>query len=375
MAVTLRDVARLAGVSPGAVSQVLNGKPHRISPETCEQIRQAAAQLRYVPNQNAVTLVTGQSQAMGVVIPDIRNLFFAELVSGVEAVALEAGWNIVITSSSDKSALALANFRTLAARDVGAILLVPASDADETLAMEYRQAIRDYGRPVVQVDRIIPDLGVSLTAIHQRRGAKLAMEHLLDLGHRRVACVLGPTNTCAPRLSGVQEACAQRGIALRERDLYPGAYTMESGYAVADAILEGDYTAVFCFNDMMAYGFYKRCRERGISIPHDLSVMGFDGVLFPTIWRNPSARCGSLPVSWVWRPPGRPSGNWSVRKRRGSVLCWSRSSKSGRALRRRRPEPSVRKHKRASVSGTDARFFCGHPTGLAAGWFCAFRRL
>ncbi len=294
MAVTLRDVARLAGVSPGAVSQVLNGKPHRISPETCEQIRQAAAQLRYVPNQNAVTLVTGQSQAMGVVIPDIRNLFFAELVSGVEAVALEAGWNIVITSSSDKSALALANFRTLAARDVGAILLVPASDADETLAMEYRQAIRDYGRPVVQVDRIIPDLGVSLTAIHQRRGAKLAMEHLLDLGHRRVACVLGPTNTCAPRLSGVQEACAQRGIALWERDLYPGAYTMESGYAVADAILEGDYTAVFCFNDMMAYGFYKRCRERGISIPHDLSVMGFDGVLFSDYLEKP--------LSTVWQP-------------------------------------------------------------------------
>ena len=244
--------------------------------------------------QNAVTLVTGQSQALGVVIPDIRNLFFAELVSGVEAVALETGWNIVITSSSDKSALALANLRTLAARDVGAILLVPASDADETLAMEYRQAIRDYGRPVIQVDRIIPDLGVSLTAIHQRRGAKLAMEHLLDLGHRRVACVLGPTNTCAPRLSGVREACAQWGIALRERDLYPGAYTMESGYAVADAILEGDYTAVFCFNDMMAYGFYKRCRERGVSIPRDLSVMGFDGVLFSDYLEKP--------LSTVWQP-------------------------------------------------------------------------
>lgn len=294
MASTIQDVARRAGVSASAVSLVLNNRPHRISEETCALIRKAAAELRYTPNRNAVCLATGKSQVLGVVIPDIRNIFFAELVSGIESVALERGWNIIITSSSDCASITLENIRALTARDVSAMLVVPASDSNEQLEAEYRQAVADYGHPVIQIDRVSPDLGCSHVAIYQNKGAQTATEHLLNLGHRKIAFIIGHRSTCSLRLDGVKQAYAEKGLTLSPEDLFQGAYTLESGYAVADEILNRDYTAVFCFNDMMAYGLYKRCRERGIRVPEDLSVVGFDDILFSDYM--------DVPLTTVWQP-------------------------------------------------------------------------
>lgn len=294
MGTTLRDVAERAGVSPAAVSLVLNKRPNRISEERRALIFQAAEELKYVPNQNAVGLVKGRSEMLGVVIPDIRNQFFSELVSGIDAAALANGWNIIITSSNDHSALDLQNIRALASRDVGAILLVPAGDAADASLDAYRQAIESFGRPVVLIDRSLPGVAASQVAIDQRQGARLAMEHLISLGHRKIACILGPRSICAPRLLGVEDACRARGLTLSDADFYQAAYTMESGYAAADAVLRGGYTAVFCFNDMMAYGLYKRARELGVSIPDDISVAGFDDIFFSDYLE--------VPLTTVWQP-------------------------------------------------------------------------
>lgn len=294
MVATLRDVAHLAGVSPSAVSLVLNNRPHRIPEETCKLIREAAQELHYTPNGNAVALATGKSQVLGVVIPDIRNSFFAELVSGIESVALERGWNIIITSSSDRTDVTLDNIRTLAARDVGAMLVVPASDSSKETEADYRQAIADYGHPVIQMDRSTPDLGCSLAAIQQSKGAFQATSHLLNLGHRKIAFLLGPASICAYRLHGVETAYREYGLQLSPDDLFQGAYTLESGYAVADDILSRGYTAVFCFNDLMAYGIYRRCRECGVNIPGELSVVGFDDILYSEYME--------VPLTTVWQP-------------------------------------------------------------------------
>lgn len=294
MGTTLRDVARRAGVSPAAVSLVLNKKPNRISEEKRALILQVAEELNYIPNQNAVGLVKGRSEMLGVVIPDMRNQFFSELVSGIDAAALENGWNIIITSSNDRSVLDLQNIRALAARDVEAILLVPAGDARAVSPNVYRNAISAFGRPVVLMDRSLPGTTASQVAINQRQGALLAMEHLISLGHRKIACILGPRSICAPRLLGVEDAFRAKGLTMNNTDLFPAAYTMESGYAAADAVLRGDYTAVFCFNDMMAYGFYKRARELGVSIPDDISVSGFDDIFFSDYLE--------VPLTTVWQP-------------------------------------------------------------------------
>lgn len=294
MAATLKDVAERAGVSAAAVSLVLNGRPNRISEEKRALIFRAAEELNYLPNQNAVGLVKGRSEVLGVIIPDIRNLFFSELVSGIDAVALANGWNIIITSSNDQSALALQNIRTLAARDVGAMLLVPAGDAGAVEAVAYRQAIESFGRPVILMDRALPGVAVSQVAIDQREGARLAVEHLFDLGHRKIACILGPRSFSTPRLTGVEDAFHAHGLELSAADLYQGAYTMESGYAVADAVFRSDHTAVFCFNDMMVCGLYKRARELGVSIPGDLSVVGFDDIFVSDYLE--------IPLTTVWQP-------------------------------------------------------------------------
>ncbi len=294
MGATLKDVAVRAGVSPAAVSLVLNRRPNRISEEKRALILHVAAELCYLPNQNAVGLVKGRSEVLGVVIPDIRNLFFSELVSGIDAVALANGWNIIITSSSDQSSLALQNIRALAARDVGAMLLVPAGDAGDETVGAYRQAIESFGRPVVLIDRALPGVEASQVAIDQCEGARLATEHLLNLGHRRIAFILGPRGISTPRLLGVEDAYRARGLVLNGADLYQGAYTIEGGYAAADAVFKGGYTAVFCFNDMMACGLYKRSRELGVSIPGDISVVGFDDIFFSDYLE--------VPLTTVWQP-------------------------------------------------------------------------
>lgn len=294
MGATLKDVAVRAGVSPAAVSLVLNNRPHRIPEETCVLIRRAAEELSYLPNLNAVGLVKGQTKVMGVVIPDIRNLFFSELVSGIDSVALSQGWNIIITNSNDQKQIDLQNIRALAARDVGTMLIVPAGDAGRESAEEYQRTISAFGRPVILVDRLLPGLETSRAAINQRQGAKLVMNHLLELGHRRIACLLGPRNTCLPRLLGVEDAFREQGLQLKPADLLQGAYTRESGYAAADEVLRGEYSAVFCFNDMMAYGLYKRLREQGVRIPEDLSVAGFDDILFSDYLE--------VPLTTVWQP-------------------------------------------------------------------------
>ncbi|MEG1878442.1 MAG: LacI family DNA-binding transcriptional regulator [Pseudoflavonifractor sp.] len=279
MAVTLKDIAGQVGVSPAAVSLVLNDRPNRISSEKRVLILETARSMNYVPNQNAVGLVKGRSKALGIVIPDLRNLFFSELVSGIDAVALSRGWNIIITSSHERYSIDLQNIRTLAARDMDGILLVPAGDADGEAVKAYRQALQEFGRPAILVDRNLP-LKISRVAIHQRRGAALAIEHLFALGHRKIACLLGPGGVSGERLKGVEAAYRKRGIPLNGADLFPGDYTMVGGYAAADAIAQGGYTAVFSFNDMMAYGLYKRFRELGVTIPGDLSVVGFDDIMF-----------------------------------------------------------------------------------------------
>lgn len=280
MAVTLKDIAEKVHMSPTSVSFVLNNRPNRISQEKRELIYRVAKEMNYVPNQTAVGLVKRQSRMIGVIIPDIRNVFFSDIVSGIDTIAHEHGWNIMIMTTNDECANDLTSIRTLAARGTDAIILVVASDHSPGQAESYKRLMRNFNRPVILVDRRFEELEVSTIVVNHKKGASMAIEYLAQMGHRNIAILSGPRYSTSHRYYGVQQACEKLGLKITSADVFEGDYTMKSAYMLADNIVAGGYSAVFCFNDMMAYGLYKRCMEIGTQIPKDISIVGFDDIFF-----------------------------------------------------------------------------------------------
>jgi LacI family transcriptional regulator len=284
---TLKDIAGSLGISITSVSLVLNDKPNRISEEKQQLIRSTAKKMNYLPNQNAVGLVKKQSKTLGLIMPDISNLFFSELASGVNDTALEKGWNLIITSTNDQTDLDIDNIRVLASRSVDAIILVLASEANPSMLAAYTSVIDAFNRPVILLDRYMFGFNCSTISVNHKNGAYIAMKHLFDLGHRRIACLSGPTKNSRERLRGVAQAYDDYGIPMPPDSIFQGTYLAPSGYEAADAILDGGFTAVFSFNDMMAYGLYKRFHELGVKVPKDISIIGYDDIFFSDLLEVP----------------------------------------------------------------------------------------
>lgn len=280
MAITLKELANAVNLSPAAVSLVLNNRPNRISPEKRELILKAAKELGYVPNQNAVSLVKRKTKTLGVVIPDIKNAFFSEIVSGIDKIALEREWNIIIMNTNDRCEMDFKDIQMLTSRNVDAMILIVASNANEGNVEQYQKLFEKFGKPVILVDRLVNGLNVSTIKINHELGACLAIKHLYDFGHRKIAVLRGPANASADRVHGVIQTCKNLGIRLSEADIFEGDFTMNSGYMLADNIIAGSYSAIFSLNDLMAYGLYKRFKELGIQIPDAISIIGFDDIFF-----------------------------------------------------------------------------------------------
>jgi LacI family transcriptional regulator len=279
MAITLKELAKAVNLSPAAVSLVLNNRPNRISPEKKELILKVAKELDYVPNQNAVSLVKRKTKALGIVIPDIKNVFFSEIVSGIDKIALEREWNIMIMNTNDRCEMDFKDIQMLTSRNVDAMILTLASKANENVE-QYRKLFEKFGKPVVLVDRIPNGLNTSTVKINHELGACLAIRHLYNMGHRHIAILSGPAYSSTDRINGIRKTCQELDIPLSEADIFEGDFTMNSGYMLADNIITGSYTAIFSLNDMMAYGLYKRFEELGVHVPDAISIIGFDDIFF-----------------------------------------------------------------------------------------------
>ncbi|MBW3087373.1 LacI family DNA-binding transcriptional regulator [Bifidobacterium sp. 82T24] len=274
---TIKDVAAAAGVSVTAVSLVLNNRPSRVSDETRDIILKAAKALNYVPNQVARTLVTQRSMLLALIVPDIQNLFFAALAKRFEDECRQAGYSLIIANTDDSRAAEHDVLVRLAARGVDGMFLIPAGEsggAPERLRVDVERC----GRPVVLVDRMVNEPWCDGVAIDNRAGGRLAAQYLMECGHRRIACVSGDVRigNAAERRDGFVEALAEVGLA--PTVLVEGDYRHGGGYDAADGVVESGATAVFCCNDLMALGLMQRLRERGLEVPDDMSVMGYDGI-------------------------------------------------------------------------------------------------
>ncbi len=282
MRTTLKQVADAANLSITIVSQVLNNKPCRVSKENRKRIMETAERLNYRPNLVAVSLVKGSTDTIGLAISDIRNGFFSSLAKGVEDECQKYNWNVILCNSNDKHTKDMDNLKMLADKGVSGIIFGMASESTPQMAQECIDFMDQEHIPYMLVDRYIETLGGGIVCVDHVDGGYQATKYLLDLGHRNVACITGPSNLIdsRQRLEGYARALKEYGISYDENMIVEGKYTFESGEQAADTLLERGcpMDAVFVFNDMMAIGAMARLRSRGIGIPEDLSMIGYDDI-------------------------------------------------------------------------------------------------
>jgi LacI family transcriptional regulator len=289
MAAGMKDVASLAGVAVGTVSNVLN-HPDLVRPLTRARVEAAMEELGFIPNGSARQLRAGRSRCLGLVVLDVTNPFFTEVARGVEDYAQAAGYAVILCNSDEADDKERRYLRVLEEQRVRGILITPVHGR----APELRR-IRDRGTPVVLLDRP-GSAGQCSVAVDDRRGGEIAVSHLLELGHRRIALVNGPVaiRQCADRRRGALRAVERAGLdpAAVLTEVTVPAMNARAGAAAADELLSvvrsgagragpgRGPTAVFCTNDMLALGLLRRLGQAGVAVPGDLAVVGYDDIEF-----------------------------------------------------------------------------------------------
>ncbi len=273
---TMKDVARLAGVSVQTVSVVVNDKAV-VSPDTRDRILAAIEELGYRPLAAARSLRTGSTRTIGLMVADITNPFFARMADAVEDHAHGAGYNVILYNTHSDPERERTYLHIAAQRWVDGMLFVTTTDTLHGL-----RTLQDAGIPVVAIDRIPHHYeGPSVTLDNQRTGALVA-EHLLDLGHQHLAHICGPLDLrlSIERLDSFDAAIRARGLEPLPHAVGDAAWSCESGYIAMRQLLARDPapTAVFASNDRLAIGAMRAVVEAGLHVPGDVSIVGVDNI-------------------------------------------------------------------------------------------------
>ncbi len=273
MAVTMRDVARQAGVSVATVSRVLN-ESGPVGETTRDRILRTAVALRYVPNGTARSLTTASTETVGVLLPNLYGEFYSEVIRGVEGAVRARRYHTLLSSVHDGLDELVAGLRTLVGRVDGLVVMSPDIGADVL------EANLPEGLPVVLLGTPVPDH--ASVVIDNAAGAEAMVRHLAGLGHRRIALIGGAAgNTDAQaRRAGYLRALAAEGLAAGPALTVDGDFTESSGHAAARVLLDlaDRPTAVFAANDSMAIGALRAFREAGLDVPGDVALGGFDDI-------------------------------------------------------------------------------------------------
>ena len=277
---TIRDVAERAGVSLGTVSNVLNN-PDIVAAATRKRVLEAITEIGFVRNNAARQLAAGRGQAIGLVTLDIDNPFFTEVARGVEDAADEADLLLILCSSAGSPEREDRQLRLLEEQRVAGILMSPIERSPSRRVRD----IHARGTPVVLLDRHRSARQWCSAAVNDTSGARLVAEHLTGLGHKRIALVNGPTSLtpCAERRSSFLEVLAEHGLSLKAaHDLEQDEMTIEAGEEAANMLFNARSlpTAVFCTNDLLALGMERGALTRGIRVPDDLAIVGYDDIRF-----------------------------------------------------------------------------------------------
>ncbi|NLJ83782.1 MAG: LacI family transcriptional regulator [Halanaerobiaceae bacterium] len=274
MRVTIKDIAREAGVSVTTVSRVLNNKAD-VSDKTREKVLKIIDRLNYNPNSIARGLVMNKTYTIGLIVPDISNAFFAEIAKAIEDELREYGYSVIFCNTDNDKDREKESIDLLRSKQVDGLIGAFSHDSkDEVLALGKA------GLPIVQIDRLVDDSQIPSVIIDNILSGYEATEYLIKKGHRRIAHITGAldTNTGIRRAEGYRKALQEYGIEIDEELVMEGDFSQESGYLAMKEILERnkDLTAVFAGNDMMALGAYRAIYAAGLKIPEDISIIGHD---------------------------------------------------------------------------------------------------
>lgn len=296
---TMKDVAAVAGVSKSTVSHVINGTRF-VEEETKLRVQRAIDEFGFVPSAAARSLTTKRSQALGVVIGDVANQFFSELLQGVEATVRSHDYSLIVCNTSENLELEDHYIRLLLRQKVDGIIAMATSQNWASVAEAQARHM-----PIVFVDRAFPGLeDQRFVGVDNARGAYMAAEHLTGLGHRRIGVLAGAQglSTMRERLAGFRQALRDHGIPLPDEWIVPSPLSAAAGHAAANQLLTGQErpTALFIANNYLTLGALLSLRENGLRCPADLSIVGFDdhpwaAVTQPplTVIRQPAMRIGA----------------------------------------------------------------------------------
>jgi len=282
---TQKDVARLAGVSTATVSRVVGGYGH-VKESTRKKVEEAAAALGYRPNAIARSMVRRTTQTIGLIISDISNPFFPEVVRGVEDVAHSRGYSVILCNSDEDAEKEKRYSEILLAKQVDGLIV-----ATTTADPRHLSPLALRGVPVVLLDRDVREGSFDVVKVDNADAASRAVEHLFALGHRRVGIISGPTSiqTARERLEGYRRAHRHYNIAVDRRLIYQGDFKESGGYNGARALMEQDDppTAIFTANNLTTTGALAWLREQRLRIPEDVSLVAFDDMTWMRLVEPP----------------------------------------------------------------------------------------
>jgi len=281
--VTIKDIAQIAGVSPSTVSRALNDSP-LIREETKARIREIAAALGYERNELARGLVKGASGALGLLVPDITNPFFAEITKGVEEVARERGFGVVLCTTENEPAREEEYIKLLRRKRVDGLVIATATLDDPHLLELQRFRI-----PFVLVSRLAEKVEAPFVVVDDRKGGRLAVEHLVSLGHKKIGFIGGPANvhSSLERMQAYREVLAEYKLPFYRKWVTFASFTQEAGRAIGKVMLSAKDrpTAIFAANDLIALGVMEAAEDLGLRIPEDLSLVGYNNIAYAALPR------------------------------------------------------------------------------------------
>lgn len=274
--ITIKEIAQLAGVSSATVSKVINGKDEYISETTRQRVLDIVEREGYIPNGIAKSLRMKNTKTIGLIMPDVMNLFFAELARGAEDAAEKKGYSVILCNTDNKGSKEERYIKILQEKKVDGIIMTAAENSAA-------KSLERCNTPIVLVDRDIElDREIGRITVDNEKGAYMATKFLIEKGCSNIAYISSKlwSKPSAERLQGYKRALRENGMKFKEDITYYKNFRTETGYLGILNVIEKDKTidGIFCGNDLIAIGAINALKEKGIRVPEDVKVVGFDNI-------------------------------------------------------------------------------------------------
>jgi len=295
--INITDLAKKTGLSITTVSRVLNGKAkeYRISKKTRQQIEDAAKEFNYIPNHFAANLRTGKSGTIALIVPSLKNPFFAEIVSNLNAEIRKFGYITIIGDSNENADIENMELKSLIGRNVEGLIIIPCGIQSDHILSLYNNGV-----PLICIDRYFEELDIPYVSTDNYKGAYMATKHLIENGHSAITCIQGVQHSTPNKLRVKGFEDAMKDLKTERKSIVGDDFTFENGYLETNLLLQRKErpTAIFTLSNTIALGCMKALKEGNIRIPEDISLLTFDDHPYLDYLSTPLS-CIAQPVSEI----------------------------------------------------------------------------